>query len=419
MRRPVYLDNAATTRVSEEALEAMIPLFREGYGNPSALYGMGTDAFKVLEDARGSVASSLGALKTEVFFTSGGTESDNWAVSSAVESLGGEGGKGRHIVTTSVEHNAVRKPLMRLEDKGYEVSWLPVDRQGRVDPEDLEKAIRPDTILVTVIAAHNVLGTVQDVKALARICRHKGVLFHVDAVQAAGHVPVKVREWDVDMLSLSSHKFHGPKGAGALFSRIPRRPEPLIAGGGQEKGMRSGTENVPGIAGMAAALAAAVRDMDARTAKVSALRDRVIEGALAVPGVILTGDPERRLPGHASFVVEGVSHSAILVNLLNDAGICASSGSACLAASKEADHVLLATGFGWEPYASLRITLSDYNTDEDVDALLKVLPACVRELRRRGTLTDRGSRIVGDGTFSSRAVLEGDGGGATTGAAGG
>jgi cysteine desulfurase len=364
----------------------MIPLFQESYGNPSALYDMGRDAFKALEDARASVASSLGALKSEIFFTSGGTESDNWAISSALES---PSARGRHIIASPVEHNAVLKPLRRLESKGYEVTLLPVDKTGMISPDDLEKAVRPDTALVSIIAANNVVGTLQDVKALARVCRRLGVPFHTDAVQAAGHIPVNVRDWDADLLSLSAHKFHGPKGAGVLFSRIPKLPLPLILGGGQEKGGRSGTENVPGAAGLAAALAEAVRGLEKDSARLSGMRDRIIEGALSIPGVVLTGDPERRLPGHASFIVEGVRHSALLINMLNGKGVCASSGSACSASSKEADHVLLALGYGWEPYASLRVTLSVYNTDRDVDRLLEALAPSVQELRRRGALGRR------------------------------
>ncbi|MDR2613623.1 MAG: cysteine desulfurase [Deltaproteobacteria bacterium] len=386
MGKPVYMDNAATTRVSDEALAAMLPHFTESYGNPSALYDLGQDAFRAVEDARASVAASLGALKSEIFFTSGGTESDNWAVASAAESLGG---RGRHVIASAAEHNAVLRPLQRLEGKGFEVTLLPVDREGRVSPEALDSAIRPDTILVSIIAASNVVGTVQDVKRLAAVCRGRKVLFHTDAVQAAGHVPVDVRDWDVDLLSVSAHKFHGPKGAGALFSRIPRLPAPLILGGGQEKGGRSGTENVPGAAGLAAALAAAVRDMPRDSARLSAMRDRIIAGALRIPGVVLTGDPARRLPGHASFVVEGIRHSAHLINMLNGLGICASSGSACSASSREADHVLRALGYGWEPFASLRISLSPYNTDGEADYLLERLPGCVEALRRRDPHSSR------------------------------
>jgi cysteine desulfurase len=301
---------------------------------------------------------------------------------SAVEA---PGAKGRHVIATAVEHNAVRRPLQRLESRGYEVTLLPTDRLGRVTPTELEAAIRPDTALVSVIAANNVIGTVLDIKALAKVCRARRVPFHTDAVPAAGHIPVNVRDWDVDLLRVSAHKFHGPKGVGCLFSRIPRNPAPLILGGGQEKGGRSGTENVPGAVGMAVALAGAVAGMARDSARLIAMRDRVIEGALRIPGVVLTGDPDSRLPGHASFVVEGVRHSAYLIGMLNDRGICVSSGSACSAASKEADHVLLALGYGWEPFASLRVSLSPYNTDEEVGYLMETLPACIAELRSRGT----------------------------------
>ncbi|MDR1039344.1 MAG: cysteine desulfurase [Deltaproteobacteria bacterium] len=406
MRKPIYMDNSATTRVSDAALDAMLPLFAESYGNPSALYDMGQDAFKALEDARASVAVSLGALKSEIFFTSGGTESDNWAIVSAAEAAGP---KKRHMVCSAVEHNAVLKPLQWLESKGWEVTALAPDSTGAVSPEALDGAIRPDTALVTLMAANNVVGTLNDVKALAAVCRARRVLFHTDAVQAAGHVPVDVRDWDADMVSLSAHKFHGPKGAGALFSRIPRRPAPLVRGGGQEKGTRSGTENVPGAVGLAAALAEAARLMPRDSARLSAMRDRIIQGALGIPGVVLTGDPARRLPGHASFVVEGIRHSALLINMLNSLGVCASSGSACTAGSKEADHVLLALGYGWEPFASLRLSLSPYNTDEEVDFLLEALPGCIRELRGAWPTAFRASRARparGGGEDASRGKLQ-------------
>ncbi|MDR1079424.1 MAG: cysteine desulfurase [Deltaproteobacteria bacterium] len=427
MRKAVYMDNSATTMVSDEALAAMLPLFRESYGNPSALYDMGRAAFKALEDARASVAASLGALKSEIFFTSGGTESDNWAIAGAADAAeaaalrsclggrgetagpapGGAGGRGKfHMITSAVEHSAVLKPLQRLERRGWEVTVLPTDRTGAVSPDALEAAIRPDTALVSVMAANNVVGTVQDVKALAGVCRRRRVLFHTDAVQAAGHMPLNVRDWDADMVSVSSHKFHGPKGTGALFCKVPRRPDPLVLGGGQERGGRSGTENVHGACGMAAALAAAVRGMDADSARLRSMRDRIIEGALKIPGVLLTGDPRRRLPGHASFVVEGIRHSALLITMLNERGVCASSGSACTVASKEADHVLQALGYGWEPFASLRLTLSVYNTDEEVEHVLDVLPECVAELRRREPLGASGALVRGDGELANRERLK-------------
>ncbi|MDR1035367.1 MAG: cysteine desulfurase [Deltaproteobacteria bacterium] len=417
----VYMDNSATTRVSEEALAAMLPLFDVSYGNPSALYDSGRDAFKALEDARASVAASLGALRSEIFFTSGGTESNNWAIAGTADAAeaaaGGHGPGGRgasgasggrgplHMICSAVEHSAVLKPLQRLERRGWEVTVLPTDRTGAVSPGDLEAAIRPETQLVTVMAANNVVGTLHDVKELSRVCRRRRVPFHTDAVQAAGHVPLNVRDWDADMVSLSAHKFHGPKGTGALFCKVPRRPDPLVLGGGQERGGRSGTENVAGACGMAAALAQAVRGMEADSARLAAMRDRIVEGALAVPGVLLTGDPARRLPGHASFVVEGIRHSALLITMLNERGVCASSGSACTAASKEADHVLQALGYGWEPFASLRLTLSVYNTDEEVSRVLEALPACIAELRRRDPLGATGALVRGDGEAANRERL--------------
>jgi cysteine desulfurase len=391
-------------------MASMTPLFAESYGNPSALYDGGRAAFKALEDARASVAASLGALKSEIFFTSGGTESDNWAIASAAEAaeaalLSGKGAGGRHMVCSAVEHSAVLRPLQRLERRGWEVTVLETDRTGAVSAESLEEAIRPDTKLVSVMAANNVVGTLQDVKSLAGVCRRRRVLFHTDAVQAAGHVKIDVRDWDADMVSVSAHKFHGPKGVGALFSKVPRRPDPLVLGGGQERGGRSGTENVPGAVGMAAALAEATANMERDAARLKSMRDRLIEGALKIPGVLLTGDPTRRLPGHASFVIEGIRHSAYLIGMLNERGVCASSGSACTAASKEADHVLQALGYGWEPFASLRLTLSVYNTEEEASYVLEILPDCISELRRRDSLGSTGARVLGDGEAAAKERL--------------
>jgi cysteine desulfurase len=331
------MDNSATTALSETALEAMLPYFRERFGNPSALYSYGQEAKKALEDSRRTVAEALGALNNEIYFTSGGTESDNWAIHSAC-TLSAK--KGAHIVTSAIEHSAIIRTLEQREKRGYAVTALKPDRNGQITPEQLEEAIRGDTILVSVMMANNVAGTVLRTRELCAVSHKRGVLFHTDAVQAAAHIPIDTRALGVDMLSISAHKFHGPKGVGALFTRIPLAPAPYITGGGQEKGQRSGTENVPGIVGMAAAIREGVENLSRNTAYLTALRDNLIDHTLKIPGAYLTGDPSDRLPGHASFVFEGIGHSAHLIAMLNDAGICAGSGSACSASAKEAPHVL-------------------------------------------------------------------------------
>ena len=375
----IYVDNAATTKVSESALKAMIPCFTENFGNPSAIYSYGQEAKKVLEDSRVAVASSIGARSTEIYFTSGGTESVNWAIHSACQQTSS---KGKHIISTEIEHNAVLKTLEKLQALGYEITLLKPDMHGQIAPQQLDSAIRSDTVLVSIMMANNVIGSVLKIKELCDIARKRRVLFHTDAVQAVGHIPVNVRELGVDMLSLSAHKFHGPKGVGALFSKIPRIPAPYITGGGQERGVRSGTENVPCIAGMTAALRENVSGLQESMVYITRLRDRLIEHTLEIPGASLTGDPQHRLPGHASFVFEGIGHSVYLINMLSDAGICASSGSACSASSKESPHVLKAVGLDDDTaVSSLRITLSAYNTEKEIDIISAKLPECIRALR--------------------------------------
>ena len=338
---PIYMDHAATTALSETALSAMLPYFREEYGNPSAVYSYGQAGKNAVEKCRERVAKAIGALRTEIVFTSGGTESDNWVIRGVCRM---KRGKGRHVIASAIEHNAVRRTLEQLEEDGVEVTFLKPDREGRITPDQLEAAIRPDTILVSVMLANNVVGTILDIRALAAVARRRRVLFHTDAVQAVGHIPVNVRALGVDFLSISAHKFGGPKGVGALYCRLPNRLPPMLTGGGQEKELRSGTENVPGIVGMAAALEEAVGGLTESQAYLNGLRDRLIERALALPGVALTGDPANRLPGFCSFVTAGISHSVLLVNEMNERGYCVSSGSAFSAAPKEASHVLLALG---------------------------------------------------------------------------
>ena len=377
--KPVYMDHAATTALSEGALNAMLPFMREQYGNPSAVYSYGQTARNAVEKSRDRVAKAIGALRTEVFFTSGGTEGDNWVIRSVARM---KRSAGRHIITSAIEHNAVRRTLEQLEADGYEVTRLIPDRLGQIAPEQLEAAIRPDTILVTIMLANNVVGTVLDIPALAAVARRHRVAFHTDAVQAVGHIPVNVRRLGVDYLTISAHKFNGPKGVGAVFCRMPGKLDPLLTGGGQERERRSGTENVPGIVGMAQALEEAVAALPESESLLSALRDRMIEAVIAIPGVRLTGDPAARLPGFCSFVVDGVSHSVLLVNAMNERGYCVSSGSACSASSKEASHVLLALGYDKQAAsASLRITLGMDNAPEDVDGAVAALRQAIEQIR--------------------------------------
>jgi cysteine desulfurase len=367
--------------MSEAALDAMLPYFRERFGNPSAIYSLGQEAKKALEDSRRLIAGALGALNNEIYFTSGGTEAGNWAIYSACEL---KAKKGRHIITSAIEHKAVLRTLEKLRERGFEVTALEPDKYGGITPEQLAGAIRDDTILASIMLANNVVGTVLPIAELCAAAHARGVLFHTDAVQAAAHIPVNARALGVDMLSISAHKFHGPKGAGALFSRLPFIPVPFISGGGQEKERRAGTENVSGIVGMAAALTEGVRDLEANSAHITALRDRLIERTLKIPGAFLTGDPVKRLPGHASCVFEGVRRSVYVINMLNDAGICASSGSACSASSTEAPHVLSALGLSDDiARSALRISLSHYNTAEEIDVITERLPAIISEIRSR------------------------------------
>ena len=374
----IYMDHSATSPVSEQALEAMLPWFREEFGNPSAIYSYGQTGKNILEDCRKRMAACLGALQTEIFFTSGGTESDNWVIRGACRA---RGGRGRHIIASAIEHNAVLRTLAQMEQEGFEVTYLRPDARGQITPDQLEAAVRPDTILISIMLANNVVGTVLDVPALSRVAAANRIWFHTDAVQAVGHIPVRVRQLGVDFLSLSAHKFGGPKGVGALYCRLPNRLPPILTGGGQEKELRSGTENIPGIVGMTTALEESVRELPEESARLESMRDRLIRGACGIPGVALTGDPERRLPGFASFVVEGIGHSAHLVNALNERGICVSSGSACSAASREASHVLLALGYDHKSASgSLRVTLGRGNTPEQVERLLSLLPDVIAEL---------------------------------------
>ena len=375
----IYLDNAATTRVSDAALDAMLPYFRQQYGNPSSLYAFGQEAKEALERARATVAGVLNCEPREIIFTSGGSEADNQAIRSAA-AIGARAGK-RHIISTAFEHHAVLHTLSKLEKEGFEVTLLDVHSDGLVRVEELAAAIRPDTCLVTVMYANNEIGTIQPIAEIGRVCRERGVLFHTDAVQAAGHLPIDVRAQNIDLLSLSAHKFHGPKGVGALYARRGIALTNLIEGGAQERGRRAGTENTAGIAGMAAALDEAVRNMERDSAKMTALRDRLIAGLSQIPHSALNGDAERRLPGNVSFCFEGIEGESLLL-LLDDKGVCASSGSACTSGSLDPSHVLLAIGRPHEvAHGSLRLTLSGETSEEDIDYTIKAVTEVVAYLR--------------------------------------
>mgnify|MGYP002796061260 FL=1 len=366
--------------MSRTAIEAMLPYLDGIYGNPSSLYSLGQRAKEALEGARADIAACLGAQANEIYFTSCGSESDNQAIRSAAH-LGALKGK-KHIISTAFEHHAVLHTLDRLKrEEGFEVTLLDVHRGGVVRPEEVQAAIRPDTCLVTVMFANNEIGTVQPIAEIGAVCRAAGVTFHTDAVQAAGHIPVNVAEQNIDMLSISAHKFHGPKGVGALYCRRGVRLLPFIDGGAQERGRRAGTENVAGICAMAAALKEACANMDANAAKLTKLRDRIVAALTKIPHSKLNGDMTRHLPGTINMCFEGIEGEGLLL-YLDDMGICASSGSACTSGSLDPSHVLLAIGLPHEvAHGSLRISLSEYNTEEDADHIIKCVPEVVEKLR--------------------------------------
>ena len=375
----IYADNAATTKMSPRALEEMCRTAGEIWGNPSSLYGLGQAAQEALTDARERMAKILGAEAKEIYFTSGGSESDNQAIRSCAR-LGAAKNR-KHIVSTAFEHHAVLHTLKRLEKEGYEVTYLPVHENGIVTPKEVAAAIRPDTCLVTIMFANNEIGTIEPIGEIGAVCRKKKVPFHTDAVQAAGHVKIDVKEMNIDLLSLSAHKFHGPRGVGALYCRTGLPLYPLIEGGAQERNRRAGTENVAGIRAMVTALEEMTANLDKNAAYVRSLRDRLIEGLSAIPHSALNGDPEKRLPGNVNFCFEGIEGESLLL-LLDQAGICASSGSACTSGSLDPSHVLLAIGRPHEvAHGSLRLTLSEENTEEDVDTILQEVPRIVTYLR--------------------------------------
>ena len=375
----VYADNAATTQMSRTAIEAMLPYMETIYGNPSSLHSVGQQAAEALQSARERVAKCLNASPREIYFTSGGSEADNQAILSAAR-LGERKGK-KHIISTAFEHHAVLHTLKKLEKEGFEVELLPVGPTGTVTAQQVKDAIRADTCLVTVMYANNEIGSILPVAEIGRVCREAGVLFHTDAVQAAGHIPIDVKAQSIDMLSLSAHKFHGPKGIGLLYARQGVPLTSLIEGGAQERGKRAGTENIPAIMGMAAALEEACAHIDENAEKVSALRDRLIAGLSNIPHSALNGDPVNRLPGNVSFCFEGIEGESLLL-LLDAKGICASSGSACTSGSLDPSHVLLAIGRPHEvAHGSLRLSLCEWNSDEDVDRILEAVPEVVSYLR--------------------------------------
>ena len=375
----VYMDNAATTKMSPAAQKAMTYAMAELWGNPSSLHSEGQKAAEALADARRRVAACLGARPEEIYFTSGGSEADNWALRSAA-GLGARKDK-KHIISTAFEHHAVLHTLDALSKEGFSVTLLDVGQEGLVSPEQVEKAIRPDTCLVSVMYANNEIGTVQPIEAIGKICRERGVLFHTDAVQAAGHLPIDVQAQCIDLLSLSGHKFGGPKGVGVLYAKKGIRLQNLIFGGPQERGRRAGTENLPGIYSMAAALEESCGSMKEDTAHTRALRDRLIRGLSEIPHAVLNGSPDRRLPGNVSFCFEGIEGESLLL-LLDDKGIRASSGSACTSGSLDPSHVLLAIGRPHEiAHGSLRLTLSRNTTAEEVDYAISAIREVVGYLR--------------------------------------
>ena len=375
----IYADNAATTKISQTAMKAMISAMENSYGNPSSMHQIGMAANDALQTAREQIARCLGCMPKEIFFTSGGTESDNQAIVSAAM-LGAKQNK-RHIISTAFEHHAVLHTLRRLKEQGFEIQLLDVGAEGNITAAQVEDAIRPDTCLVTVMFANNEIGSVLPIAEIGEVCRAHGVLFHTDAVQAAGHIPVNVKKQNIDMLSLSAHKFHGPRGIGALYVKRGIELTSLMEGGGQERGKRPGTENLPAIMGMAAALKEECTLMEQNEAKVTAMRDRLIQGLSQIPSSILNGSREKRLPGNVNFCFEGVSGESLLL-LLDSRGICASSGSACASGALDPSHVLLSLGLAPEiAQGSLRISLDISNTEEEIDYMLEVIPQVVEQLR--------------------------------------
>ena len=375
----VYADNAATTKISAAALKAMMPAFETYYGNPSSLHSVGQEAKELLEDARERIARCIGCEAREIYFTSGGSEADNQAILSAAK-LGEKKGK-KHIISTAFEHHAVLHVLEKLEKEGFDVTYLDVKTNHNITAADVKAAIREDTCLVTVMYANNEIGSVLPISEIGAVCKEAGVIFHTDAVQAVGHLAIDVKKENIDMLSLSGHKFHGPKGVGALYCRRGIALTNVINGGAQERGKRAGTENLPAICGMVAALEESLANLEENSAKVTALRDKLIAGLSQIPHCALNGDPVNRLPGNVSFCFEGIEGESLLL-LLDMKGVQASSGSACTSGSLDPSHVLLAIGRIHDvAHGSLRLSLCEYNTEEEIDHILTVVPEVVAYLR--------------------------------------
>lgn len=375
----IYADNAATTKMSDLAIEAMLPYLKENYGNPSSLHSVGQEAAEHLLAAREKMAKCLGCETREIYFTSGGSEADNQAIVSAAK-RGLRKGK-NHIISTAFEHHAVLHTLKKLEKEGFEVTLLPVGEMGLVNPQDVKNAIKDETCLVTVMYANNEIGTIQPISEIGAICKDAGVIFHTDAVQAAGHLKIDVKEQNIDMLSLSAHKFHGPKGVGALYVKSGIVVSNIIEGGAQERGKRGGTENIPAIVSMAAAFEDACSKIDENAKKLTKMRDRLIEGLSKIPHSILNGDASKRLPGNVNMCFEGIEGESLLL-MLDMHGVCASSGSACTSGSLDPSHVLLAIGRVHEiAHGSLRLSLSEYNTEEEVEHIINAVTEVVSYLR--------------------------------------
>lgn len=375
----IYLDNAATTKTAPEVVEAMLPYFNENYGNPSAIYSLGSAGKKAINEARRKIAAAIGAKQEEIYFTAGGTEADNWALRAVAESYGA---KGRHIITTKIEHHAILHTCQYLEKNGFEVTYLEVDRDGLVSPEKLEAAIRPDTILISIMFANNEIGTIEPIREIGAIARKKGILFHTDAVQAFGQIPIQVEEMNIDMLSASAHKLNGPKGTGILYIRKGLKVGPFLHGGAQERNRRAGTENVPGIVGFGVAVERALRIMEEKADRERELRDYLI-GRIEkeIPYCHLNGHREKRLPGNVNFSFQFIEGESLLI-MLDMKGICGSSGSACTSGALDPSHVLLAIGLKHEEaHGSLRLTLSEENTFEEMDIVVEQLKQIVQKLR--------------------------------------
>ena len=387
MKNVVYFDNAATTCVTKNVLESMIPFYQEKFGNPSSIYSVGRVAREAVDKAREEIAKCIGADKDEIYFTSGGSEANNWAIKGIAHTLAKSGKK--HIVTSQIEHHAVLHTVESLKKEGFEITYLDVDKDGLISPENLKNAIKEDTALVSIMYANNEIGTIQDIKKLSEVCKEKGVIFHTDAVQAVGHVKINVKEQGIDLLSLSGHKFHGPKGIGALYIRKGLKLENLIEGGAQENGHRAGTENVAGIVGLSVALKEACEHMEENNEKLIKMRDKLIEGLLKIDRSRLNGHRKKRLPGNVNMCFEGIEGESLLL-MLDAKGICASSGSACTSGSLDPSHVLLAIGLPHEiAHGSLRLSLSDINTMEEVDFALETIPPIIDRLRSMSPLWEK------------------------------